>query len=86
LAASSRQASQRTADGEKRILADNPGACTEKLGLERATAIVFRSSLQLFVPFALKDARLEDARLASGVRRSKRDRPDPEFEEMKARS
>jgi hypothetical protein len=59
------------------------------VGREPATAIVFRSSLQLFVPFALKDARLEDASLedaslAPGVRRSKRDRPDPEFEEMKA--
>jgi hypothetical protein len=65
-------------------LADNPGACTEKLGRERTTAIVFRASLQLFVPFALKDARLEDARLVPGMRQSKRDRPDPEFEEMKA--
>jgi hypothetical protein len=48
------------------------------VGRERATAIVFRWRLQLFVPFAPKDARLER------VRRSKRDRPDPEFEEMKA--
>jgi hypothetical protein len=31
---------------------------------ERVAAIVFRPDLQLFVPFAQKDARLEDARLA----------------------
>jgi nitrogen regulatory protein P-II 2 len=40
-------------------LADCPGASTRKaIERGRASAIVFRASLQLFVPFAQKDAKL----------------------------
>jgi nitrogen regulatory protein P-II 2 len=60
-----RTASQRDRRQQTRILADYPGATARK-AIERGldSAIVFRPRLQLFVPFAQKDARLEDARLA----------------------
>jgi nitrogen regulatory protein P-II 2 len=62
---------KRTA-GEKRDFLDNLLLLGEPSERERDTAIVFRSWLQLFVPFAQKDARLEDARL--GRAQIKRDR------------
>jgi hypothetical protein len=49
----------------KAQLADRSSTAPEAIGRAPPAAIVFHSRLQLFVPFAQKDARLEDGRFGN---------------------